>query len=169
WPRLDALYRVLRGGPRRRAAARVRRRELIRLSHVLSGEWGETPAWPRLDALYRVLQALAWLLDAGEAPVEQAEAPAERAVGRAGETAAGQAAEGTAGTDAAAARAVLAGVLVELAQLNRFRARGSHTAHFVRRATALVPCHPAALRVLRLADARPVPLWARDRATAWHA
>lgn len=147
--------------------------ELIRLSRVLSGEWGETPAWPRLDALYRVLQALAWLLDAGEAPVEQAEAPTERVVGRAGETAAGQAAEGTAeavaGTDAAAARAVLAGVLVELAQLNRFRARGSHTAHFVRRATALVPCHPAALRVLRLADARPVPLWARDRATAWHA
>ncbi|MEX5268963.1 DUF4192 family protein [Kocuria sabuli] len=118
--------------------------ELIRLSRVLAGEWDEVPAWSRLDALYRVLQALGWLLDpartAGEGP----------------------------GADPAAQSAVLAGVLVELAQLNRFRARGSHTAHFVRRATALVPGHPAALRVLRLADARPVPLWARDRATAWH-
>ena len=92
-----------------------------------------------------------------------------------GAGAAGGAAEDSAGTgdaartdDEARGRAVLAGVLVELAQLNRFRARGSHTAHFVRRATALLPGHPPALRVLRLADARPVPLWARDRATAWH-
>ncbi|MUN64150.1 DUF4192 family protein [Kocuria sediminis] len=135
--------------------------ELIRLSRVLSGEWEETPAWPRLNALYRVLQALAWLLERGDAPAEPA------AVEAAESTAEGTA-EAAAGSDAPAARVVLAGVLVELAQLNRFRARGSHTAHFVRRATALVPCHPAALRVLRLADARPVPLWARDRATAWH-
>lgn len=120
--------------------------ELIRLSRVLAGEWDEAPDWSRLDALYRVLQALGWLLDP-----------------------AGTAEEGPgSGVDPAARGAVLAGVLVELAQLNRFRARGSHTAHFVRRATALVPGHPAALRVLRLADARPVPLWARDRATAWH-
>ncbi|MGX5358248.1 DUF4192 family protein [Kocuria sp. KH4] len=140
--------------------------ELIRLSRVLSGEWGGTPAWPRLDALYRVLQALLWLLEPGAAPAPET---AERGAERAAETAAEETtAEEAAGVDPAAVRTVLAGVLVELAQLNRFRARGSHTAHFVRRATALVPHHPAALRVLRLADARPVPLWARDRATAWH-
>lgn len=120
--------------------------ELVRLSRVLTGEWAQAPAWSRLDALYRVLQALSWLLEpAGAGGTAQA-VPGEAAPGR----------------------AVLAGVLVGLAQLNRFRARGSHTAHFVRRASALVPGHPAALRVLRLAEARPVPLWARDRATAWH-
>lgn len=121
--------------------------ELIRLTRVLAGEWEQTPDWAGLDTLYRVLLALSWLLDPATASTE---AVADR-------------------TERAAHSAVLAGVLVELAQLNRFRARGSHTAHFVRRATALVPGHPAALRVLRLADARPVPVWARDRSTAWHA
>jgi hypothetical protein len=129
--------------------------ELVRLSRVLSGEWAEIPHWSLLDTLYRVLQVLSWLLEhpgpgtgpTGGAPEDSARAGAD---------------------DEERGRAVLAGVLVELAQLNRFRARGSHTAHFVRRATALVPGHPSALRVLRLADARPVPLWARDRATAWH-
>jgi hypothetical protein len=141
--------------------------ELVRLSRVLSGEWAETPHWSLLDTLYRVLQVLGWLLE----PTGLGPGPGPEP----GAGAAGGAAEDSAGTgdaartdDEARGRAVLAGVLVELAQLNRFRARGSHTAHFVRRATALLPGHPPALRVLRLADARPVPLWARDRATAWH-
>ncbi|WP_424347057.1 DUF4192 family protein [Kocuria sp. CH-021] len=123
--------------------------ELVRLSRVLTGEWADAPHWPLLDTLYRVLQVLGWLLEPA-GPGGPTEHP------------------GRDGADAALERVVLAGVLVELAQLNRFRARGSHTAHFVRRATALVPGHPSALRVLRLADARPVPLWARDRTTAWH-
>jgi hypothetical protein len=118
--------------------------ELVRLTRVLAGEWEHAPDWHRLDALYRVLLGLTWLLE----PV-----PGAR--------------RGT-GPDGAEHAAALAGVLVELAQLNRFRARGSHTAHFVRRATSLVPGHAPALRVLRLADARPVPLWARERSTAWH-
>ncbi|WP_188536497.1 DUF4192 family protein [Kocuria dechangensis] len=118
--------------------------QLVRLTRVLAGEWEHAPDWRRLDALYRVLLGLAWLLE----PV-----PGARR-GR--------------GPDGAEQAAAMAGVLVELAQLNRFRARGSHTAHFVRRATSLVPGHAPALRVLRLADARPVPLWARDRSTAWH-
>lgn len=133
--------------------------ELVRLSRVLAGEWAETPHWSLLDTLYRVLQVLSWLLEPEGPDTGPGAGPA------------GGAAEGSgrAGADdEQRGRAVLAGVLVELAQLNRFRARGSHTAHFVRRATALVPGHPSALRVLRLADARPVPLWARDRATAWH-
>ncbi|MFE7629832.1 DUF4192 family protein [Kocuria sp. NPDC057446] len=137
--------------------------ELVRLCRVLAGEWTETPCWPRLDTLYRVLQVLSWLLDtAGGGPAPEA----GTASGATSGAASGRAED--VGSDAADGRAVLAGVLVELAQLNRFRARGSHTAHFVRRATALVPGHPPALRVLRLAEARPVPLWARDRATAWH-
>lgn len=118
--------------------------ELVRLSRVLAGECADAPDWARLDALYRVLQTLSWLLEAPGA-------------------------DGQAQATGPEPRTVLADVLVGLAQLNRFRARGSHTAHFVRRSTALVPGHPAALRVLRLAAARPVPLWARDRSTAWHA
>jgi hypothetical protein len=133
--------------------------ELVRFSRVLSGEWAETPHWSQLDALYRVLQVLSWLLE----PTGPGAWSGVRPSGGAAEGA-----ERAGADDEARGRAVLAGVLVELAQLNRFRARGSHTAHFVRRATALVPGHPPALRVLRLADARPVPLWARDRATAWH-
>lgn len=142
--------------------------ELVRLSRVLSGEWAETPHWSLLDTLYRVLQVLGWLLEpAGLGPGPRTEPRAGAADGAAvGSARAG--ADDEARADEALGRAVLAGVLVELAQLNRFRARGSHTAHFVRRATALLPGHPPALRVLRLADARPVPLWARDRATAWH-
>ncbi|MFI7495185.1 DUF4192 family protein [Kocuria sp. M4R2S49] len=142
--------------------------ELVRLSRVLAGEWADAPHWALLDTLYRVLQVLGWLLEPTEHPesAEEAEPTAPT-----GPRPAGGAAEdpGQDGPDEARGRTVLAGVLVQLAQLNRFRARGSHTAHFVRRATALVPGHPSALRVLRLADARPVPLWARDRATAWHA
>lgn len=116
---------------------------LILLTRVLAGEWERRPDWERLDALYRVLLALSWLLEPGDGSA---------------------AADPEDGPDPTA----LAGVLVGLAQLNRLRARGSHTAHFVRRATALVPDHPGALRVLRLAAARPVPRWARDRRTAWH-
>ncbi|MCM3687292.1 DUF4192 family protein [Kocuria rosea] len=133
--------------------------ELILLTRVLAGEWDGTPDWARLDALYRVLLALTWLLG----PAHAVRARRDTGAGVPPQ------AVPTARTERARERAALAGVLVELAQLNRFRARGSHTAHFVRRATALVPGHPAALRVLRLADARPVPVWARDRSTAWHA
>ncbi|MFI7582563.1 DUF4192 family protein [Kocuria sp. M1N1S27] len=131
--------------------------ELVRLSRVLAGECADAPDWPRLDALYRVLQVLSWLLE-----------PPPAGVGRSAAADEGPRWDGSDGPEETLRRGVLAGVLVELAQLNRFRARGSHTAHFVRRATALVPGHPPGLRVLRLADARPVPLWARDRATAWH-
>lgn len=144
-------------GSARSAAVRVPEPdagELVRLSRVLAGECADAPDWPRLDALYRVLQVLGWLLE-----------PSAAGAGRSGAAVEGPWCDGP---DAALRRGVLAGVLVELAQLNRFRARGSHTAHFVRRATALVPGHPSGLRVLRLADVRPVPLWARDRATAWH-
>ncbi|MFI7482672.1 DUF4192 family protein [Kocuria sp. M1R5S2] len=110
---------------------------------VLDGKSEEAPCWARLDALYRVLLALSWLLEPAGGPPH--------------------------GGGARPHAGVAAAVLVQLAQLNRFRARGSHTAHFVRRATALVPGHPTALRVLRLAEARPVPDWARRRSTAWHA
>ncbi|GAA1752223.1 DUF4192 family protein [Kocuria aegyptia] len=133
--------------------------ELVRLSRVLAGEWAETLHWPLLDTLYGVLQVLSWLLEPEGAGANPGAGPTAAAAGDSGAAGTGAEERG---------RGVLAGVLVQLGQLNRFRARGSHTAHFVRRATALVPGHPPALRVLRLADARPVPLWARDRATAWH-
>ncbi|MEX5294856.1 DUF4192 family protein [Kocuria sp. CPCC 205268] len=133
--------------------------EFVRLSRVLAGEWPQAPHWGTLDALYQVLQVLDWLLEPGTGPSPGA------ARKHAPDPASGPSSDPA---EEARGRTVLSGVLVELAQLNRFRARGSHTAHFVRRATDLVPGHLPALRVLRLAEARPVPLWARDRATAWH-
>ncbi|MFF0988610.1 DUF4192 family protein [Kocuria nitroreducens] len=153
--RPPACHGVATPGPAAATAPVPDAGELVRLSRVLAGEWAETPHWSLLDALYRVLQVLSWLLE----PAGLGAGPGAGAAGNSGRAGA---------DDEERGRVVLAGVLVELAQLNRFRARGSHTAHFVRRATALVPGHPSALRVLRLADARPVPFWARDRATAWH-